>query len=221
MTKSVGKKAKGGVTAEAATPINMEVEEQSVDFDMPEVKLDEEEQLELPFVEDDMKVKAEVVKEKAKVEASEEELSEADRLLKEAEEEKRKKEEEDKKLKEEYLKIFDTIMFEGSYEEVVPLGRSYKATFRSRSSKEDLNIAKRLDGMVFNTTVAYQNQSSLLTLAYTLVQYNNLNMRDMSINERYEYICKLPSAVILVLSSCLVNFDTKIIDALSYGRENF
>lgn len=215
MTKSVGKKAK------AATPINMEVEEQSVDFDMPEVKLDEEEQLELPFVEDDMKVKAEVVKEKAKVEASEEELSEADRLLQEAAEEKRKKEEEDKKLKEEYLKIFDTIMFEGSYEEVVPLGRSYKATFRSRSSKEDLNIAKRLDGMVFNTTVAYQNQSSLLTLAYTLVQYNNLNMRDMSINERYEYICKLPSAVILVLSSCLVNFDTKIIDALSYGRENF
>lgn len=120
-----------------------------------------------------------------------------------------------------YLKVFDAIMFEGSYTEVVNLGTRYRATLRSRTAREDNEMTTKLDGRTFNTMLSYQNQSSLLTLAYSLVDYNGTDLRDMSVADRYTYVCNLPSPVIIVLAGELGKFDQNVLQAVEYGKENF
>ena len=131
------------------------------------------------------------------------------------------KEELTEEQKAEYLSIVDTIMFEGSYSEVKKFGNKYTATFRSRSAGEDNEITKRLDGMTFNTMISYQNQSSLLTLAYCLIDFNGTDLRDMNMKERYAYVSKLPSQVVVLLAGLMSEFDEKILAAMQYGKENF
>lgn len=120
-----------------------------------------------------------------------------------------------------FLKIFDAIMFEGSYTEVVHLGTRYRATLRSRTAKEDNDMTTRLDGRTFNTMLSYQNQSSLLTLAYSLVDYNGTDLRDMSVSDRYTYVSSLPSPAIIILAGELGKFDQNVLQAVEYGKENF
>lgn len=119
------------------------------------------------------------------------------------------------------LSIVDTIMFEGSYSEVVPFGRKYKATFRSRTAGEDNEISQRLDGRTFNTMISYQNQSSLLTLAYALVDLNGVNLREMSVKDRYEHVSGLPSQLVVVLTDLMSKFDQTVMQAMEFGKENF
>lgn len=124
-------------------------------------------------------------------------------------------------LKEKFLTIFDAIMFEGSYKEIFKIGKRYKVCFRSRSAGEEMNIAQRLDTMSFKTILAYQNQSALLTLAYSLVYFGNDDLSQMDLKDRYEYISNLSTGIIPVLSNILVEFDATINEAMEYGRENF
>lgn len=123
--------------------------------------------------------------------------------------------------KAELLAIVDTIMFEGSYSEVVPFGRKYKATFRSRTAGEDNEISQRLDGRTFNTMISYQNQSALLTLAYALVDLNGTNLREMSVKDRYEHVSKLPSQLVIILTDLMSKFDQTVMQAMEYGKGNF
>lgn len=124
-------------------------------------------------------------------------------------------------MKEKFLTIFDAVMFEGSYKEVFKIGKRYKVCFRSRSAGEEMNIAQRLDTMSFKTILAYQNQSALLTLAYSLVYFGNDDLSQMDLKDRYEYISNLSTGIIPVLSNILVEFDATINEAMEYGRENF
>jgi len=119
------------------------------------------------------------------------------------------------------LSIVDTIMFEGSYSEVVPFGRKYKATFRSRTAGEDNEISQRLDGRTFNTMISYQNQSSLLTLAYALVDLNGVNLREMSVKDRYAHVAGLPSQLVVILTDLMSKFDQTVMQAMEFGKENF
>lgn len=119
------------------------------------------------------------------------------------------------------LSIVDTIMFEGSYSEVVPFGRKYKATFRSRTAGEDNEITQRLDGRTFNTMISYQNQSSLLSLAYALVDLNGVNLREMSVKDRYAHVAALPSQLVVVLTDLMSKFDQTVMQAMEFGKENF
>ena len=123
--------------------------------------------------------------------------------------------------KDEYLAIFDSIMFEGSYREVSQLGKRYKVCLRSRSAGEDMLIAQRLDTMSFKTLLAYQNQSALLTLAHSLVYFCNDDLSQMTVKDRYEYVSKLSSGIVPMISEILVKFDAKISAAMEYGKENF
>ena len=125
------------------------------------------------------------------------------------------------KQKEEYMTIFDAIMFEGSYKEVVNFGKRYKILLRSRTAGEEMYIAQRMDTMNFKTILAYQNQSALLTLAHSLVQFCNDDLSTMDLKTRYEYVSKLSSGIVPMLSSALVEFDAKISAAMEYGKENF
>lgn len=123
--------------------------------------------------------------------------------------------------KDEMLAIVDAIMFEGEYSEVIPFGKRYKVTFKSRTAGEDNEISQRLDGRVFNTIISYQNQSSLLTMAYSLVDLNGVNYRDMSIKERYQKVAELPSPLVIVLSELMSKFDQKVLEAMEFGKANF
>lgn len=123
--------------------------------------------------------------------------------------------------KDEFLAIMDAIMFEGEYSEVFPFGRKYKVTFKSRTAGEDNEISQKLDGRVFNTMISYQNQSSLLTMAYSLIDLNGTDYRSMSIQERYKIVAALPSPLVIVLSELMSKFDQKVLDAMEYGKANF
>ena len=119
------------------------------------------------------------------------------------------------------MTIFDGIMFEGSYKEVVNFGKRYKILLRSRTAGEEMYIAQRMDTMNFKTILAYQNQSALLTLAHSLVQFCNDDLSQMELKARYEYVSKLSSGIVPMLSSALVEFDAKVSAAMEYGKENF
>lgn len=121
----------------------------------------------------------------------------------------------------EMLAIVDAIMFEGEYSEVIPFGKRYKVTFKSRTAGEDNEISRRLDGRVFNTMISYQNQSSLLAMTYSLIDLNGVSYRDMKIEERYKAVCELPSPLVIALSDLMSKFDQKVLNAMEYGKSNF
>lgn len=121
----------------------------------------------------------------------------------------------------EMLAIVDAIMFEGEYSEVLPFAKRYKVTFKSRTAGEDNEISRRLDGRVFNTMISYQNQSSLLAMAYSLVDLNGVSYRDMKVEERYKVVSNLPSPLVIMLSEMMAKFDQKVMNAMEYGKSNF
>lgn len=123
--------------------------------------------------------------------------------------------------KDEMLAIMDAIMFEGEYSEVFSFGRKYKVTFRSRTAGEDNEISQKLDGRVFNTMISWQNQSSLLTMAYSLIDLNGTSYRDMKVSERYKVVAELPSPLVIILSELMSKFDQKVLNAMEFGKENF
>lgn len=139
----------------------------------------------------------------------------------EAPEEAPKTKEYTQEQKDEMLAIVDAIMFEGEYSEVIPFGKRYKVTFKSRTAGEDNEISQRLDGRVFNTIISYQNQSSLLTMAYSLVDLNGTNFRDMAVKDRYQKVAELPSPLVIVLSELMSKFDQKVLEAMEFGKANF
>lgn len=121
----------------------------------------------------------------------------------------------------EMLNIFDTLLFEGRYEEIVNIGKKYRAVFATRSAADDMTISSRLDAMKFETLLAYQNQSSLLTLAYSLAEWNGEDYRELKVKDRYQVVSALPSQTVVVLSDALGKFDAKVMAAVQYGQENF
>lgn len=123
--------------------------------------------------------------------------------------------------KDSMLAIVDAIMFEGEYSEVFTFGKKYKVTFKSRTAGEDNEISQKLDGRVFNTIISYQNQSSLLTMAYSLKNLNGVDYSDMSVKARYDKISELPSPLVIILSELMSKFDQKVLEAMEYGKENF
>lgn len=136
-------------------------------------------------------------------------------------EDQEKKPEMTEERKQHLLSIVDTIMFEGHYSEVIKFGRQYKATFKSRTAGEDNEISQRLDGRTFNTMISYQNQSSLLTLAYSLVDLNGVNLREMNVKDRYAYVTNLSSPLVIILSGLMSTFDQTVMEAMEFGKENF
>lgn len=208
-TTSVAKNQKGTTASQDIGAI--------VDFEMPPMT---EEFPELPIdtlpgeSEEDTVAKAVVEVEKI----PEKEVDSSARAVEEA---LRQEREEEEKRKKEYLEIFDTLMFEGTYEESVKLGSKYKALYRTRTTREDNDISKRLDSMNFKTAIAYQNMASIMTLMYSLKQFNAINVTEMAVQDRYAYLCGLPGPILVLLSNQLFKFDQKVLEAVAFGKENF
>lgn len=127
----------------------------------------------------------------------------------------------DESTKNLYLAIYDAIMFEDKYEKEVKLGKKYSAVFSTRSAEADVSVARRLDGMNFQTISAYQTMSAVLTMSYSLCELNGKDLRKMSTGDRFEFIKGKSSHLIEMLSKHMVDFDKLVRSALEYGESNF
>ena len=123
--------------------------------------------------------------------------------------------------KEELLRIFDTMLFEGEYREVIKIGKNYSVKLRSRSVGESNDITRKVDALDLKTFLAVQNFTNVITLAYALCEINSKNMMDMSFSERYAKVKELPEGLIIILSGKLFEFDQKVLEAMKAGQENF
>lgn len=121
----------------------------------------------------------------------------------------------------EYMDIYDKMMFEDKYEKTYKLGKRYTCVISTRSADADLMISRQLDGMDFKTMHALQSLSALLTLSHSLVELNGEDLRDKSAADRYKFIRGKSSHLIEMLSRHMVDFDSLVREALSYGELNF
>lgn len=122
---------------------------------------------------------------------------------------------------EELLSIFDTIMFEGVYQEDVMIRGKLKVTFRSLSVKDSKEITNTLDSKQFNLASTFQEQRAIMNLARSLVFYNSKDLSSMTIIQRTEFVESLPSAIVAAISNALVVFSKKVFRACEAGQENF
>lgn len=122
---------------------------------------------------------------------------------------------------EELLSIFDTIMFEGAYQEDVMIRGKLKVTFRSLSVKDSKEITNTLDSKQFNLASTFQEQRAIMNLARSLVFYNSKDLSSMTIIQRTEFVESLPSAIVAAISNALVVFSKKVFRACEAGQENF
>lgn len=121
----------------------------------------------------------------------------------------------------EYMVIFDSMMFEGKYEERISLGKNYHIVLQTRTAEQDMKVTTKLDSMEINTMHAYSNMQALFTIPYALAEINSLDLRQLNYQEAFEKIKMIPSVVLMTISGKLQDFDIKVRSALTYGTENF
>lgn len=149
---------------------------------------------------------------------------EAKAEMKEINQENSTEKEETKKPKwtpEELLQVFDTMIFEGSYTEVVDIRGKLKVAFRTRNADEVESISLKLDTTSVNLMATLMEKRSLLNLHYALVAYQGKDLSMMKLEEKAAFINKLPSPIIGALITKLSEFDQKVYDACKEGEENF
>lgn len=154
-----------------------------------------------------------------------------DKLIEDEQKEVKKKEEakkaqDNKKEKEEFdkqelLEIFDAIMFEGEYRDTIKLGKKYSAVLRSRTVKESTDVTRKVDALDLKTFMAVQNITNVLTLAYSLVEYNGKDLSTLELKDKIKFVESLPESVIVLLSDKLFKFDRKVLAAMEEGHQNF
>ncbi len=117
--------------------------------------------------------------------------------------------------------VFDSLMFEGSYNEEIQVNRKLKVIFRTRSGEQARDVMMRLDNSKINMGLTVEGLRSLFNLAHSLVVFNGNDLSQMKIDARLKRIEELPSAVIGTLIAKLVEFDIKVEQAVRHGEENF
>lgn len=96
--------------------------------------------------------------------------------------------------KQELLEIFDAIMFEGEYRETINLGKKYTAVLRSRTVGESNTITRKVDSLDLKTFMAVQNITNVMTLTYSLVEYNGKDLSALNFKDKLSFVESLPKA---------------------------
>ena len=84
-----------------------------------------------------------------------------------------------------------------------------------------ININVYLDRLSPKSMNTYQTYSNYFTLAASLRSFQNQDFSDKSIQQVYEYLRTLDSAIIDILLNQLSKFDIKVAKALEVGQKNF
>lgn len=140
--------------------------------------------------------------------------------------------EEDKPLysKEELLALFDTLMFDGVYTEVLTVSEGkLTAMYRTRTASESNYINVAVDRQQYSTIVTLQNHQALMTLSYALKEYTVTNSQGKTLTktlpekpaEAYESLSSLPEAMVEALCRSMTIFDDKVRMALAEAEANF
>ena len=127
----------------------------------------------------------------------------------------------DSKKLEEHLAIYDALLTQKVFEEKFKIGKRLGGVWRSRTTGQSNTIYKLVDASNFSSGLAINNYLNLLNMAYSLVVFNDENLRDKTVAERLKFFESLPEALVVSLSRSLVDFDAKIREAVEVGRTNF
>lgn len=137
-----------------------------------------------------------------------------------AEEAQAEEEYKSKYSQEELLKIYDALVFEGTYRETFK-GRKIALTLRSRTGDDAISINRAMDRFEGKTYMTVTTYSNMLTLAHSLVAFTGKDFKDKDIKGKYEFLLTLPDPIIAILFDKLQEFDMKVGDAIREGRKNF
>jgi hypothetical protein len=121
----------------------------------------------------------------------------------------------------ELLMVFDTILFEGVYEEAFLIRGKLEVVFQTRSAKQTSEIQSSIDKSKFELLSTMEQARGFKTVVASLVSYNGKDLRGMSFAEKEEMIGDLPSVMIGALIGKLQIFDEKVSAALQEGDRNF
>ena len=126
-----------------------------------------------------------------------------------------------KYTKDELAVIFDDILFQGYYQEDSKIRGKLAVSFRSRNAEDTSAISRKLDASSFNLGSTYIEQRALRNLASSVMSIQGKDWSKLTLDQRYAELGKLNSQLVSLLSTSLVEFDTKIDAALKEGEANF
>ncbi len=133
-----------------------------------------------------------------------------------------KKEEKKPKFSaDELFKIFDEIIFAGTYSEVVTIRGKLKVKFRTRTTEETEEIGQKVDSTTANLASTLNEKRMLLNLTYALISYQGKDLSLFKVEEKEKFVNKLPAPIVGVLIQALSNFDIKVYEACKDAEENF
>ena len=124
--------------------------------------------------------------------------------------------------KEEKLEIFDTLMFEGAYTEVVKLSTRVSAEFTTRTADDYVSISKTIETLAPETQALVDQYLSLLHISHALVSFKGQDLSSLApYPGRYDILKTIPAAVVDTMQKKLGVFDKKVQESVEYSSENF
>lgn len=123
--------------------------------------------------------------------------------------------------KEELLKVFDELLFNGEYREEFLVRGKLAVTFRTRSTKEAMEMSRNLDKGTFNLITTLQQERAYQALIYSLVEYQGRDLSGLSKDDKAKFVDGLPLNIVDSLSDLLSEFDNKVMEACKEGEKNF
>ncbi len=121
----------------------------------------------------------------------------------------------------ELLKIFDDMIFAGGYSESVTIRGRLKVAFRTRTAEEMDAITQKIDGTSAVLMATLVEKRNLLNLYYALTSYQGKDLNGLKLEEKTNFINKLPAPVVGMMMVSLYTFDMKIQEATKEGEANF
>lgn len=118
-------------------------------------------------------------------------------------------------------RIFDALMFDGSYTEDVKIGKRMTITLKTRTGKEAREVMTLLDKAGYSLGLTVESVRALYNLVQSAMQVNNRDISGEKFEKKLELIEEMPTPVISAMMIALVRFDRKVEAAVRHGEENF
>jgi chorismate mutase len=122
---------------------------------------------------------------------------------------------------EELLRIFDDMIFAGSYSENVNIRGKLKVTFTTRSAEQMADITRQLDTQNAQLMATLVERRNLLNLYHGLTAYQGTDLSGLKYDEKVAFINRLPAPLVGIMMVSLFDFDSKIQAATQEGEANF
>lgn len=123
--------------------------------------------------------------------------------------------------KEDLLRIFDEIIFSGSYEFDYTIRGRLSVRFRTRTAEEINQIQKTVDTAGMNLISSVENMKAIMNLQYALVNYHGKDLSVVKAEDKAKFVEKLPGPIVGLLLNTLGKFDNMVALACQEGESNF